>query len=65
MNEKQGFLVFNMLDSATSPERSGNKDNWHQYTKKKPTETAVGVGWEDYFLAQFLMQLLGQMVVLS
>jgi len=29
-------------------------------TKKKPTETAVGVGWEDYFLTKVLMQLLGQ-----
>jgi hypothetical protein len=29
-------------------------------TKKKPTETAVGVGWEDYFLTKVPMQLLGQ-----
>jgi len=28
--------------------------------KKKPTETAVGVGWEDYFLTKVLMQLLDQ-----
>jgi hypothetical protein len=32
-------------------------------TKKKPTETAVGVGWEDYFLVQELMQLPGQSLI--
>jgi len=28
--------------------------------QKKPTETVVGVGWEDYFLAKVLLQLLDQ-----